>query len=541
MTIDSGKDEALEVRNKRISEIICQLIRKGDHIKIDEIADGMFVSRSTVDRLIPEVREELGKYNLRLLARPKYGLFVDGREKDKRICYSHHHEITNLNESSQLKQISDILTEVTDSHGIQMNDISFYNLINHCSIAIDRIRKGNFVTNDDIDINVDDENLVQCADEITRRFERSFNISIPANESQYILMHLLGKGDIIDSNIIKDDIWDIVHTIFDEINQKFMLNLSGDTEVVTALAMHIQPLLYRSKFKIEQNNPLLKKIKSDMNEGYDLAVVAKDVIRRKTGIIINDDEVGYIALHLSLALKRLSRYEKSKKIIVVCTTGQGTARLIKYRLMSQFSFDEDDITMVPLYRLNRVDFADYSCILSTVPISQQYPVPHFLVSFENDISFSPSFSSFMSYGEKSMGLDPKLVFTHLKLESAEEVLRFMCSKIQNHYGMKEDFTDSVLKREELASTEVGNLLAVPHAFEYGYDHVILSVAVLDRKIRWKNTNVQLIILSVYPLDKDNSVINEQIAELAGDPEKINEICQHQEYEVIRKCLLGELK
>ncbi|MBR0138324.1 MAG: PTS sugar transporter subunit IIA, partial [Erysipelotrichaceae bacterium] len=272
--------------------------------------------------------------------------------------------------------------------------------------------------------------------------------------------------------------------------------------------------------------------------GYDLAVLAKDVISRKAGILIGEDETGYIALHLSLALRRIDKTEKNKKIIVVCTTGQGTARMIKYKLMNRFRFAEGDITLIPYYRLSRMDLSEYNCILSTIPIDQKYSIPSFLVTFENDISFSQSFASYINRGEVTGDLDRNLVFTHQSFDSAEEVLRFMGKKIEEYYEMGNDFTESVLKREALASTEVGNLLAVPHAFEYSYPFNILAVLVLERKIKWKNHSVQVVVLSAYPLSEDNSVINDRIAELASDPGKIEKIISSQSYAVINNTLLG---
>ena len=61
------------------------LIDCNDYIKIEDIAEYFYMSRSTMDRMIKNVKAICAKYNLEIHSRPKYGIRVVGTEMNKRF------------------------------------------------------------------------------------------------------------------------------------------------------------------------------------------------------------------------------------------------------------------------------------------------------------------------------------------------------------------------------------------------------------------------------------------------------------------------
>ena len=55
---------------------------------------------------------------------------------------------------------------------------------------------------------------------------------------------------------------------------------------------------------VELKNPFAKEIKVLFEEEYSVAKMGKEFIKEKIGVEINDDEVGYITLHVHTALTR---------------------------------------------------------------------------------------------------------------------------------------------------------------------------------------------------------------------------------------------
>ena len=75
---------------QRVQFIMEYLLAHDDFVKIEDIADLLYMSTSSISADIKIVRDELKKNNLELIQRPKYGLKVEGSEFDRRLCISQY-------------------------------------------------------------------------------------------------------------------------------------------------------------------------------------------------------------------------------------------------------------------------------------------------------------------------------------------------------------------------------------------------------------------------------------------------------------------
>lgn len=57
-------------------------------MKIDQLADELFVSRSTLQNDLKDVKVVINRYNLHLKRKPNYGLKISGSEKNIRYAIS---------------------------------------------------------------------------------------------------------------------------------------------------------------------------------------------------------------------------------------------------------------------------------------------------------------------------------------------------------------------------------------------------------------------------------------------------------------------
>ncbi len=74
-----------------------------------------------------------------------------------------------------------------------------------------------------------------------------------------------------------------------------------NAHIYVALTDHIGFTLERIKQGMVISNPFLYEIKSLYKEEYDIGRQAKIIIKKKLGVTIPDDEVGFIALHIHSA------------------------------------------------------------------------------------------------------------------------------------------------------------------------------------------------------------------------------------------------
>lgn len=75
-------------------------------------------------------------------------------------------------------------------------------------------------------------------------------------------------------------------------------SLVVDDNVLIALTDHISLSLERERAGVPCENPLLSEIKAFYRKEFALALRAKEIIKRRTGISISEEEVGFIALHI---------------------------------------------------------------------------------------------------------------------------------------------------------------------------------------------------------------------------------------------------
>ena len=76
-------------------------------------------------------------------------------------------------------------------------------------------------------------------------------------------------------------------------------------------------------------------------------------------------------------MSRLQEQNQKKRCLLVCATGQGSAQLLKYKILSQFRDKLEIVGITGYYQLKVEDlYKDkIDCIISTIHIPSGLPVP----------------------------------------------------------------------------------------------------------------------------------------------------------------------
>lgn len=530
----------------RIQYVLKRLLQENDYVKIESLADELYVSRATIDRLMPALKEIASHYHLQVITRAKYGVCLEGSEFHKRMCYAHQvGERENEEVQSTISIVQKTLFTTLQNHSLSLSDANFYNLVQHCVIAIQRIMKGNLIHEVPPMITKEDIALERAtAQDIIRQFEILFSITFPKEEEQYIVMHLLGKRVLDQCHAISEHVLQCVEDILVHIKEQKHIDLSNDMELKTVLALHLQPLLSRLRFDMKQENAILLDIKREMNLGFELAICAFQVLSDTYGFEMDEDEAGYLALHFAVALERLQHMETEKQIVIVCSTGRGTAKLIQHRLVHRYHFKAENLIITSSFQLAQIDFSNVICILSTIPLFETYPVPSVMIDMTMNQKSTEKLDQLMATYQAGHQVDniveQILLFPRLSFSSKEEALTFLCEQIKHQFDVDEDFEEQVVLRESLSSTEIGNLVALPHPQVYEKNHMILSFMTLEKPIEWKFGTVQLIVLMALPKQEDQTIceVHEQLTRIVSDESCVQELIQDLSRENIRRVFTG---
>lgn len=502
---------------ERVSHIIRRLLLSDGYLKLEDLADEIYVSKSTLQNDLKLVKQRLKKYDIRLISRPHYGLKVSGREMKLRFCMADtlfsRKDRWNLSSDSpllplprkELEQIRQIILKNIQEYRITMSDISIHNLLMHIAIACRRIRSGNRVKLYPSDMKeIVNKREYKVAGRIVKDVENSFGLSFPREEIAYIAIHLLGTKMAIQDDaemlpleqVVGKEILRLVHAALNKIESELEIDLKRDRKLIMDLALHLKPAIHRYKFGMNIRNPMLEDIKKNYPLAFEAGVIAGMALEEGTGIKISEDEVGYLALHLGVAIERKKSTTVPKQCLIVCASGLGTAQLIYYKIKNRFGNRLDVVGTTEYYNLHRWDLRNIDFVISSIPISEPLPIPVVEVSpIIGNSDLSRIESHILERKRQPVHYFRKdLLFLERRFSSREEVLSFMHDRLREKEMVDPDFLEAIHDREKMAPTAYGNLVAVPHPITPKSDQTFIAVCTLEKPVVWGNRPVQLVFV-----------------------------------------------
>lgn len=521
--LENLKDKSRDIpinSKERVDYLFTRLILSDDYIKLDDIAEEIHISRNVLSKDLKIVRNNCNKYDLKIIAKANLGIKLVGNEIDKRKCMSEYFFHESVTVFSNLKgvgidskemfnlveNIKSIVIDFLFEYKIKLYGVAFENLVAHISIAIYRIKMKKYVSTEENFlkklINTKEGNIAR---EMVKEIEDKVNIRFPEEEIAYIAMHLLGKKLLEDADInsnesfmFEDKIDLIVTHIIEGVSNKFGYNFKGDKELYLALGIHLRPTLNRISLNMIMRNPLLNEIKSNYPVAFEMGTLASSIIYAQTQLNLCEDEISYLALHFQYAMVRNKKDKKN--VVFVCATGKGTSQLVAVHIEEKLHEFINIIEIIDLYNLKKIDFNNVDYVLSTIPIPIELPVPVLNVPFfldDNDIKNIRG-KMFEDGERKSLFyryFKENLFKIEVDCKNKEETFEIFDGMASREFGIKKgELAYQIKRREDIISTEYGNLVAVPHPLELDNDESFISVLVLKKPIVWDKKKVQLVIL-----------------------------------------------
>lgn len=486
----------------RINKIIVRLITSLHSIKMDDLCDELYVSRSTLKNDLKKVRNFISFFNLQIDFKPYEGMKINGEEKNLRRCLAKVKRNQIIKDDSfmsyDLEVISGILKRVFRNRGFKMSEYAFHNLVTHLYIALSRIQLGNILEDNYNQVEHLDENDYIIAEAIVSELEDKYEVVFPKNELNYIMIHLSSKKMITEQNntVVSSDIYEIVISMLKEINNTFHFDFRHDFELITLLALHLMPLKIRLIYDLKSENPLMAQIRESYPLAYEMASISSDILYKKYGKRVTGGEMAYIALHFNVAIERQKKTNK-KNVLIVCGTGRGTAELLAYQVEERYGKYINVIKTHESIDFSDIDFKNIDYVLTTVHINETIPVPiieikSFLID-EQDGILKDYFKAdhqnhILSY------FTPELFIPNISQDKKEDILKLMCEFVRQHKNIPENFYELILERERIGSTSFGNYIAIPHPYKPIGEESFVVIGVLENPILWDNEMVQIIFL-----------------------------------------------
>ncbi len=404
--MDSGDKED---RRKRL---ILEILRDRTPKKLYYYANIFDVSEATISNDMEAIESWFTRFHLSIIRKQGYGVALEGSEKDYRLAVR---KFIDENTDSKLiksfteeneRNILDILKDKEDAniYSLLNNDTlnrvilcfrsirdrrltrltenSYIGLIFHVTIAVNRILQNEIIEpNEELLeklIKNDDYNL---AVHIASSLEEEFQIDIPDIEIAYILLHIRGsklqyiEEDEIETNNQRErqELLELMNDMIDAYDAEIAYDLKQDEEFIAGLLAHLQPTFVRLKNRMNISNPLLQQIKETYPLIFDKSRKVGKLITERYGLLVPEEEIGFLAMHFGAASVRLENNKESKRRVdigIVCASGIGISRLMHSKLKrflkdraELVTYGKEDLT--PL-QLTKMDFLISSIDLDEV-------------------------------------------------------------------------------------------------------------------------------------------------------------------------------
>lgn len=518
-----GNLDDIDIKNSdlydydRVEYIIKKIINISstdkDTIKLEDLADSMYVSLSTVKNDLKEVKKILNEYNLKISSKHKQGICIEASEEDIIkfiINYSNKvdnslniKDFLNNNIIENLFSIKKILLDTLSYENMILTDNEFKNIVNYISIYLSR----------------NNTNQSDFIKEYIKKYKSKKEK--PISEDEQLLIRKAIKEFCRDLNIATS------------------INLSHDKVFEECLFNHISNLYKRADLGINQYEITAGEIKLKYPFAFELGKIAKKTIEKNLNMEISEDEVENIALHIGGALERIDKRDEKKvyRTIIVCTSGVGTSMLIKSKLENIFKGKLEIIKVIPSYLIDYINVLDIDFVISTVEVNLENV---------NVIKVSPMLTDkeikliekYIETENVYIDLDiqnlfsSELFFKDIKAETRSQVIDIMSKKLVEKGYIDDTMRQSYFERETIATTEIGNMVAIPHGAKGEVYENKVAIGILKEPISWEVGKVRLIIMLALDKEKilDYEEVFSKIYKRVDSIAKVISICENKSYE-----------
>lgn len=491
-------------------------------IKLEELSDAMFISVSSVKNDLKEVKEILSKYNINIISRHKYGLGVKGNESDivkciVDLCSRKDNELSlsdflNEDVNNKVFNLKNEILKSLNNEELILSDIEFKNL---CSTIFVKLSRSN-----------------------SKNYEKFIE--------DYIKDYKIKRESIMNNNINKQKITNAISLFCKNLKLATAIDISKDEFFIECLYNHINNLIKKEKLGICNYNVINNDVKIKYPYAYELAKIAKKTIEQELELKIGDDEVSNIAVHVGGAVERYSSNKKTKlfKVIIVCASGAGTSMLINTKVQQLFKDKIKIVKIIPSYLIDYINPLEIDFLISTMPLDYN-KIPVINVSpflTEKEIKIIEKFMD-TGYVYEDVNIkdffERDLFLVDLDLKSKEEVLEFMSNTLLDKDIIDVEMKNAYFEREKIATTEIGNMVAMPHGAKGNIKENKIAVGILKEAIDWDYGKVRLVIMLALNNEKilDYEQVFSNIYNKLDTTSKVVNICENKSYDKFIKLFI----
>lgn len=490
----------------REMQILDFLLKLDQPILLDDLAEKFFISRNTLVRDLKKLRN---KFQIKISSNVR-GIYLD-RNQNKNLTAKviKNFGVTTVKQTSNNAEfvrnfnIPIALTKYIDQKNLEImqkvlanfvvithldiNEYEYESLLIHSILAIQRIQKETEILNDKL---VDQKTKIVAETlSLVKLLEQNFQCAIPTNEIEYLNLHIIAiksqEVAIEKKSAFSNNLTLFLKEIIDDFDEVLIKNL----------IIHLIPAIKRCRLKIYIKNPYVEQIKIKFPLAVDQATKLAATLQEKYQVVFNEDEICYLALHFESFIERKANHHEEIRIAIVCSTGYGTAVLLKQQLKEHFPKIQSPRLLSVQELIEKGVQSDI--ILSTIPVVAKNITVMQVSPFLNKKDLQ-KLGNLIENLEQAKYVDnffERLI--HVNCISIVEnkitrsdAISILTENLAEHDFVTKQMAKVALEREKLSSTSLG-VIAIPHGNIQEVKKPAIGILLAKQGIPWGDDHVKL--------------------------------------------------
>lgn len=561
--IEETKKEIPETGEERRWLILKTLVEH-NQVNIYRLADQMCISEFSLENDMNKIRKLLDNYQGLKVIRQSNMLQLSGGEREKRhlyeelISYKISGNLWNLNKVAEnfmrfdLLKVKELLKDIFEEFHYQMNEVRIPTLLIHVGVILERNFACHFLKEDE----EQQGKYGREEYEISRHFFEKIGarLSLQVREAEICdfaiyLEHGKRKG-YCEEEQLQGLASDLVQHIIVEIREHFDIDFSEDCEFRLGLEVHTVSLLKRHYANVEIDHTCLEEVKRKYPLIFEMGVWVCKIMEEHLNIIISENEISFIALHLGSAYER-ANLRRKYRCLLICPHNQTVKDLCIQKIVNRFQDRMEIVGCMSYFEESLIREKNLDLILTTQPVAHALDIETTEISmffahtdeaavFQtlnrlDQIRYRNNFQFFI------LNLIREEFFTaNMAVEEPEKIISDMCDKLYARGYVKENFKEGVLKRERLSPTSFFHGFAIPHNMSHQETiHSAISTAILKQPVQWGSYEVRFVLLLAITEENRNflKIFFDWLDDIVSNPEKFARLLEVQDYQSFVNTLL----
>ncbi len=553
--LDDAGDALPQTSEERAFYIIKQLIlAHSSHLDLFDLCDYLCVSYSTIKADISKMNKTFGAYNVRFVCEHDCVKLI-GEEfaKRKLIRYVISEESTtsfiDLNhlkeyfQADHVDRLRRLVTQTFQDHHYYLNDFASVNLLLHLLIILNRkscdapqplpqkdspiplptkdspvssspesrpVNRPGFAPPIDSDspLPLEEDSERQLIADLCARLEAQFHLCLDRISQEEI--HMLVKANasytLPDAreelrSLIGDEVMELTEYYIRQVDSLYIIDLSDDA-FVTPFSLHLKNLIFRARNHSFVQNPLAESIRTGNPIIFDVAIYIGLDLMERLGVMIPEDEMAFLALHVGSELARQNLNRTKTPVAVLCPEYRSLHTNLLNSLLLDFGNQIHIVQSV--HREEDLNLPGCAILFTTVPLRESYDcyvvtLSPFALDSQYDLiqdALSRTRNRYVNHKLRQnfhQFFEKGLFLLNPPLEGRSQILRQLCEALYQKNYVNETFLENVYRREHAATTAFANI-AIPHAVEMDAIKTSVAIAISRKGFEWEGHTVYLVLL-----------------------------------------------